>query len=374
MKIPWMVAAGWYHAVLLAGLPWLAVWRPWWVPIAVAALAPWHRVVRRNRTTEPWSSGVVAAFAVAFLATWGGWKPVLGWLGLAIAVAAVVILLPRHDGGRPDAGDLVALLGWGAAFAVVPELLATEGGGWLAPAVLLIATRELASTVGGDPQTIHGTLGPPSREVRGTLSLRGVVFAADGLPLTIPLDLDLRAGEALALLCAEPGATRQALADVLSLRAAPRAGEILVDGSPVESDDRLLAVIAPGEAFVDGAIEDNVAVLRDTPLDRTTLGAAREACGLDRVIEALGGRSLACDGAPLDVSDRMLVLAARVLVSPYRLVVAVDPGPWVDVRRREQWHRALVRASVGRTAVWITGDRDLADRADYVRELVGGAL
>ena len=71
----------------------------------------------------------------------------------------------------------------------------------------------------------------------------------------------------------------------------------------------------------------------------------------------------------------MLVLAARVLVSHYRLVVVVDhPAPWVDVRRRDRWRAALVRASVGRTAVWITDDPELADRADRVHELVDGAL
>lgn len=373
MGFPWTTAVGWGHAILLAALPWLAAWRPWWAPLLAVAVAVVHRTARRDRTGEPWASGLVAVSAAAFVAAFGAWPTALGWLALAAVVAALAALLPRPGGGRPDAADVVALVGWGAAFAAIPALLAVDAGGWLAPAVLLAAARQLGSVAAGAALGARPEPGPPSREIRGTLSLRGVVVTMDGLPVTAPLELDLRAGESLAVLCDDPRAA-QALADALSLRSRPQTGEILLDGSPPEPDERLAAVVAPGEAFLDGGLEDNLAALRDEPLDRTTLGAAREACGLDEVAEALAGRSLDGDGEPLTPFHRMLVLAARVLVSPYRVLVAVDPGPWVDVGRADRWRKALVRASVGRTSVWITGDRDLADRADHVRELVGGSL
>jgi len=71
---------------------------------------------------------------------------------------------------------------------------------------------------------------------------------------------------------------------------------------------------------------------------------------------------------------RLLVLTARVVTSSYRVVVVVDPMPWVNAVRREIWRKAVVRASVGRTAVWITADRELASRAVHVMELRHGAL
>jgi ABC-type transport system involved in cytochrome bd biosynthesis fused ATPase/permease subunit len=135
-----------------------------------------------------------------------------------------------------------------------------------------------------------------------------------------------------------------------------------------------MAIIAPGEPFVEGSLERNLGALRDAPPDRATLGAARDACGLSEVIEELGNRPLHKDGSPLETYHRLLVLAARVLVSHYRLVVVVDPEPWVDARRGDRWRAALVRASVGRTSIWITGDPELADRADHVHELVEGSL
>ena len=106
--------------------------------------------------------------------------------------------------------------------------------------------KGLVSTEAGGKTVI----GPPSREVRGTLSLRGVVATSDGLPATVPIDLDLRAGESLAVLCDDRVAA-QPLADVLAGRTKPHVGEILIDGGPLGSADRLFAVVGPGEPFVE---------------------------------------------------------------------------------------------------------------------------
>jgi ABC-type transport system involved in cytochrome bd biosynthesis fused ATPase/permease subunit len=252
-------------------------------------------------------------------------------------------------------------------------MLSVERGGWLAPAVVLLAARQLGAVARDATDRPQAPFGPPSREVRGTLSLRGVVATEGRLPATVPLDLDLRAGESLAVLCHEPREAK-VLADVLAGRSRPFRGEIMIDGAPVAADDRLVAVIAPGETFAPGGLDDNLGALRDSPPDRAARGAARDACALGDVIEALDGRPLAPDGAPLEASHRLRLLAARVLVSHYRLVVVVDPQPWIDARAGELWRAAVVRASVGRTAVWITPDPDLADRADHRFRLVEGSL
>jgi hypothetical protein len=47
---------------------------------------------------------------------------------------------------------------------------------------------------------------------------------------------------------------------------------------------------------------------------------------------------------------------------------------WIDAEQQERWRRAVVRASVGRTAVWLTSDRELAERANHVLEYRNGAL
>jgi ABC-type multidrug transport system fused ATPase/permease subunit len=373
MKIPWLAVAGWFHSVLLAALPWVAWWRPRWAPLLVAGAALVHLHVRRSRSAEPWSTGLALVSSAIFLVVAGGWEAALGWLAFAVVVVVTARVLPREDGGRPDAADVVAVLGWAAAFAAMPDLLAHDRGGFIAPAVLLVAARHVGALSLAMSRPRRATIGPPSREVRGTLSLRGVVATSGRLPSTVPLDLDLRAGESLAILCDEP-TMAQSLADVLAGRTRPHAGEILIDGAPPGLQDRLVAVVAPGEPFLDGGLDHNLGALRDEPPDRAAVGAARDACGLAEVVDALAGRPLATDGSPLETFHRLLVLAARTLTSHYRILVVVDPGPWVDARRSDLWRAALVRASVGRTAVWITEDPELADRAEHVHELDDGAF
>jgi len=340
----------------------------------VAGIAVVHLQVLRNAASEPWSSVYITAPTVAFLILTGGWRgPVWFWLAIAVVVAATARFLPRDGGGRPDAADCLALVCWAAPFATNPGFLEVDRGGWLAPAILLLTARRLGTVLAPDDVGNRSTIGPPTREIRGTLSLRGVVASAAGLPETAPLELDLRAGESLSVLCRDRIAG-QALADVLAGRTRPHVGEVLIDGGPLGPSDRLTAVIGPGELMVAGGLDDNLGALRVEMPDRDALGAARDACGLSEVAAALNGRSMASDGEPLTIYHRLLVLAARVLVSHYRIVVVVDPEPWVDSRRGELWRAALVRASVGRTSIWITGDPELADRADYVHELVDGSL
>ncbi len=365
-------AAGWCHAALLASLAWIAAWRPALAPVAAAAALALHRPADRSRAAEPWASALVAVSAFAFLCA-GGWEIALGWLLLAILVAAVARVLPRRDAGRPDAADYLAFGGWGVVFALSPRFVAAENGGWLAPALLLYAAQRLVRAAIGRPQPAGRPL-PPTRELRGTLSLGGLVVSdADSLPRSVPIDLELRAGDSIAILCDAPEEAA-ILAGVLSGRQAPFSGEIMVDGSPLGRGDRLVAVVAPGEPFIPGDLVSNLGALADRPLDRPAVTALREACSLDEVVEELGDRRLEADGSPLDPYQRMLVLVARVIPSSYRLLVVVDPMPWVSAGRSERWRSALVRASVGRTTVWLTPDRDLAACANHVMEYRQGAL
>ena len=136
-----------------------------------------------------------------------------------------------------------------------------------------------------------------------------------------------------------------------------------MDGAPLAPGDRLVAVVAPGEPFVAGDLDANLGALSDGPLSRTDLAAVCEACELAEIRGEMVDVRLTVDGEPLDSHQRLLVLAGRIMPSSYRLLVVVDPVPWVDSTRAERWRSAVVRASVGRTAIWITPDRELASWA-----------
>ncbi len=307
------------------------------------------------------------------LAATSGWRTTVAWFACAVVVAGVALVAPGPR--RPDAADVCAMAVWAGAFVVYPGTLEISGGGWCAPAVLLYAAVRLGRWKPlGWSHWEPRSLGPPTREARGTLSVRGVVVAGDdGLPRTVPLDLEMRAGETFAVRC-DSEVEAEAFADTVSGRRAPLQGEVTVDGVPVAADERIVVRVGRGESFLAGDLETNLAALCDGPLDRRASASIREACGLAEVEQALGGAELATTGEPLTVFHRLLVQAGRLVPSHYRVVVVLDPRPWVNAVRAELWRTALVRAAVGRTTLWITTDVELASRASQVFELRGGGL
>jgi hypothetical protein len=339
-----------------------------------AALVAGMLLAGRGRAAGPWPGAACVASALIFLALRGGLLVTVGWLLLAAAVAALAWPGGRRGGAMRLASALVGLTGWSIALLAVPGLVTVERGGWLAPAVLLLAAREVVVSAVWAYAAASGPLQPPTREARGTLSVRSLVVAGtDGLPCSVPLELELRAGDSVAVLYAAEGEA-WALAETLAGRRRPAAGEVAIDGTPLEAGDRLVAVVAAGEPLVAGGLEDNLTALCDEHPGRSTIGAVIEACGLDEVAEALDGAPISADGAPLELVHRLQLAVARVIPSDYRLLVVVDPSPWADAHRRMHWHRSVVRASVGRTAIWFTADRELASRADRAVVLSHGNL
>ncbi len=374
MQIRWPLIGGWYQATVLALAPWIVLWYIEWVPLLVAMAVVVRPLLRQGGPAEPWAGLLVAISALLLLVIHGGWAIGGGWLLLAALVLVLRILFSGRRSGLPDAAMLVGLLAWGAAFALRPQLISIDGGGWLAPALLLLMARRLAGTLAQGQGLAATPLGPPTREVRGTLCLNEVVLAGhDGLVHSAPLDLELRAGESLAVICDAPGDI-EALSQVLTGRRRPLSGELTIDGVPLSEGETLVALVASGEPFIAGDLDENLAALCDEELDDGTTVAVMEACSLGEITEIMEDRQLSVRGEPLPALDRLVLLAARVIPSEYRLLVVVDPQLWVNTVRGEVWRGSVVRASVGRTAIWITTDRELAHRATHTKQLRHGRL
>ncbi len=363
----------WAAVVLAAALPWLSLWRPELAAIAAVLALAAARGAPVRSPGWPWRLALVSLSGAGFLAWRGGAAVLAAWLAPAALAGIAAWALPGRGERRPSAGDLIALSGWAGLQLAWP--VSGLGLGWIAGGLLVGAARlageELAGLV---RRTASPCLGPPTREVRGTLSVRAAVVGGDdGLPRSVPLELELRAGDSLAILC-DSLVDGHPLAETLAGRRPPLGGEVSLDGEPLAASDRLVALIAPGEDLIDGGLDVNLAALVGGPLEPAALAAVREACSLDEVAAALAGRMLRVTGQPLSAFHTLLLLAARVIPSHFRVLVVLDPMPWVNAVRGELWRAAVVRASVGRTALWITADRTLAERADRVVVYRGGSL
>jgi len=368
------IVRSWLAAVLLAAVPWLVRYQPAAAPLAAAlSLAldpPW-----RLRGPQPFfRHGLVALSALAFLLMDAGWRVGGAWLLLAAVVAAAAWWSWRRGGPRPDAGDAVLLLGWGGAFLVHPATLLPQGGGWLAPLLLLISLRRLVDAAAGPAAAKVPVPVPPSREVEGFVELEGVVLRGeDDLRRSAPLHLDIRPGQSVAVLC-DVAEDSELLALTIAGRRKSLEGRVLIDGAESRSGEAVTAVIAPGEPFVAGSVDDNLAACVTGELSDAARAAVEEACSLDDVRAEVAGSGIAADGSPLSPFHRLLLQTARIIPSHYRILVVIDPEPWVNRVRAEMWRSAVVRASTGRTAVWITPDRDLASRAEHCLEWRHGRL
>jgi hypothetical protein len=374
MMVNRLAAIGWYHAAVAAVLPWVALYRREWLPAAALLILVAHRRAVSSRLGEPSRSAVVVLSGVVALVLASGWVTAGGWLAAGLSYGALAAVVRGRTGiRRPDALDLAAGALGAGAFVLRPELVEPAAGGWVAPVILALACRRLAECTVPARCEEPAVVGPPTREVRGTLSLSGVVADRHGLVKSSPLELELRAGGSVAILCDDIGEGTD-LAWTLCGRRAPASGQVSVDGVPLEEGDRLVAVVAPGEPFLAAGLDENLMMLKDGDLAAGARAAVAESCALSDVEEELKGGPVDTDGRPMNVLHRLLVQTARVVVSHYRIVVVLDPMPWVNPVRGELWRNAVVRASVGRTAVWLTTDRGLAGRADRILELRHGTL
>ncbi len=353
---------------VLAVLPWAAGWRAEAAPLLVVAalltVPPW----RLRPGLDPWAALLELASGAVAVAVWAGWLAAAAWSGLALLVASLAAT-PGHTYRRRQPAAVLALAGWGLGVALGPGQLGRPGI-WLGAAVALAGGYRLGLSLAADlTRRRHPVLGPPTRELRGELVLDGLVGASpSGLPATRPVSLRLEPGQSAALVLDQVTAAAP-LVEAICGRRAPAAGSVTVDGEVPGADDRLVAVIGVGEPLLPGGLEENLAALVDGPLPEGPALAAREACSLDEVEAALDR-----DDGEVAVLHRLLVQAARVTVSHYRIVVVVDPSPWVNTVFGEIWRRAVVRASVGRTALWITADRELARRADRLLAFRAGVV
>ena len=202
------------------------------------------------------------------------------------------------------------------------------------------------------------------------IELRGVTVAYRGRPVLRDVDLVVRAGERVALI-GPNGAGKSTLLRAITGIVKPVAGQVSLDGRPIESLDRpaiarRLAVV-PQQATLPFAtrVEEVVALGRlphedpfrgARPADRAAVAAAIERVGV--------GHLLGRDARELSLGERQLVLLALAVAQAAPVLVLDEPTVHLDLRHQVGTMDLLVDLNVrdGTTIVAVLHDLGLAAR------------
>ena len=172
------------------------------------------------------------------------------------------------------------------------------------------------------------------------IELRGVTVAYRGRPVVRDVDLVIGAGERVALI-GPNGAGKSTLLRAITGLVRPAAGEVRLDGVPIERLDRgtiarRLAVV-PQQAALPFAtrVEEVVALGRlphedpirgARPADRAATAAAIERVGL--------GHLLGRDARELSLGERQLVLLALAVAQAAPALLLDEPTVHLDLRHQ----------------------------------------
>lgn len=223
-----------------------------------------------------------------------------------------------------------------------------------------------------------GDAPPPRAPI--AVRARGVVFGfSESAPLTSGIDLEIAAGERLALLGGS-GQGKSTLVDVLLGIRQPHRGAVQLDGltaeeTPLEPMRERIALVRGIELF-EGTIGDNVRVGRGwvTPTD---VREALEAVGLlDEVMRLPGGTQARISGlhAPLSTGQAERLMLARALAGKPGLLVIDEGLDALDEDRALTLLDMLLRAGAPWTLLVVTDRPAIAERFSRTLRLGEGRL
>jgi ABC-type multidrug transport system fused ATPase/permease subunit len=338
------------------------------------------RVMRAHDASAAWSrlvgeeAGRVRDVRRSFVARSGAISAVTG-------VAAVVAVLVLILAGR-EAGMSLAEL---AALAVVATRLLTSAQGLLTAAQLfandvaaLDRLQDFAAAARAHPEPAT-TPGPgpdpgPAPAVRAPadagvplLRLRdvGVTYTGDTVPALSGVDLAVPRG-GLVVVTGPSGAGKSTLLDVVLGLLRPDAGEVCVDGAPLEdlaSWRRRIGYVPQQTVLVPGTVWQNLAwsvAPGSEPTAADAWKALRTAC-VDDVVRALPGDLEAPlhELTQLSGGEQQRLSIARALLRDPELLVLDEATGALD---RETEERLLDRLLDGSRAVLMVTHRDASRR------------
>lgn len=315
-------------------------------------------------------------------ATWGGVFAALGSLAYYLAYFVIVW---RTVSGRFTLGDLTFLAG---AFLRLRGLLEglLLGFSQVAGQVLYLADLftflELRPAIASPPDPL-----PVPDPIRTGFTFEdvGYRYAGSDTWAVRHLDLELRAGEVLALV-GRNGAGKTTVVKLLARLYDPTEGRVLLDGRDLRDYDLAALRARVGVIFQDFVrfhltAGENIGVGRVAALDdRPRIAGAAARSLADRLIEGLPlrydqplGRRFK-DGVDLSGGEWQRIAIARAYMRDADVLILDEPTAALDARAEYEVFERFKDLSRGRTAVLISHRFSTVRMADRIVVLGGGKV